>query len=227
MQVRVRRALAFRTLLLKSAPLPSEGYGLSGIEELTMKSTWIAIFGLLVLGAVSAAAAESDSKFKFEDYTHRPMNAVMFIVDAKGNSSLTSISLTTIRKIYDCSITSWKDVPGSDRTDKILPLALVGREAEATKLLEKRIPHFKIGDCVTTIGGPDPSAAVFYAIGTVPANKIGAVENFNAIGYLNYGPLRDGHKALAIIDDLSKKKDRPAVAPSDSTLKNKSYVLAR
>jgi len=190
-----------------------------------MKVTNIVVLGLFVARAV--AAAESESEFKFEDYTPRPMKAVTFIVDAKGNPSLTSISLSTIRKIYDCSITSWKDVPGSDRTDKILPLALIGREADATKLLEKRIPHFKLGDCVTTIGGPDPSSAVFFAIGTVPANKIGAVENFNAIGYLNYGPLRDGHKALAIVDDVRKKKPGPAVAPSDSTLKNKSYALAR
>ncbi len=184
-----------------------------------MNFTSIATLGWFVLGAVTAAAeGKTNSKPSFEDYAPRPMRAVTFIVDAKGNPSLTSISLSTIRKIYDCSITSWKDVPGSDRTDKILP--------HATKLLSKRIPNFKLGDCVTTIGGPDPSAAVFFAIGTVPANKIGAVENFNAIGYLNYGPLRDGHKALAISDDVSKKKPRPAVAPSDSSLKDKSYVLA-
>jgi len=104
---------------------------------------------------------------------------------------------------------------------------MVGPEAEATKLLEGRIPHFKLGPCVTTIRGPDPSASVFYAIGTVKPNQVGAVEIFNAIGYLNYGPLRDGQKILAISDDLSKKKAGAAVAPSDSTLKNRSYVLAR
>jgi len=104
---------------------------------------------------------------------------------------------------------------------------MVGPQAEATKLLEERIPHFKLGACVTTISGPDPSASVFYAIGTVKPNKIGAVEILNAIGYLNYGSLRDGQKLLAISDDLTKRKPGSAVAPSDLTLKNRSYVLAR
>jgi ABC-type phosphate transport system substrate-binding protein len=170
-------------------------------------------------------AAEPSGKPQAESYALRTLKAVTFIVDAKGNPSLTSISLTTIRRIYDCTITNWKDVPGSDRTDKILPLAMIGAAADATKLLEKRISQFKLGPCVTTIAGPDPSAAVFFAIGTVPPNRIGATENFNAIGYLNYGPLRDGHKPLAIIDDLAKKKPRPPIAPTDATIKDKSYVL--
>ena len=193
-------------------------------EEKTMKV--ISISGILVLWSV-AAAADSKGEFKFDKYTPRPLKAVTFIVDRAGNASLSSVSLSTIRKIYDCSITNWKDVPGSDRTDKILPLAMVGKSADATRLLEKQIPNFKIGPCVTTIGGPDPSAAVYFAIGKVGPNKIGAVENFNAIGYLNYGPLRDSHKALAISNDLGKKKSRPAVSPSDASLKDKSYVLTQ
>lgn len=182
----------------------------------------LASWGLLLLPLTAVA---DNGPAKSESYRPRPFKAVTVIVDAKGNPSLSFISLSTLRRIYDCTITHWKDVPGSDRSDKILPLALVGPAADGTKLLHQRIPQFKLGSCVTTISGPDPSSAVFFAIGTVPPNKLGAKENFNAIGYLNYGPLRDGHKALAIIDDLTPKKPRTAVAPSEASIKNKSYAL--
>ena len=190
-----------------------------------MKGAKIFSFVFFFMSSVAAFGADSEGTPAVEEYAPRPMRAVTFIVDSKGNPTLTSISLNTIRKIYNCTLRNWKDVPGSNRTDEIFPVAL-GKKSEATRLLEKRIPKFELGPCVTTIIGPDPSMGVFYGIGPVRPNKFGATENYPAIGYLNYGPLRTGQKPLAISDDLNKKKPGPAVAPSERSLKSRYYVLA-
>lgn len=172
-------------------------------------------------------AAESEPAPRLEFYKERPLRAITLVVSLKGNPSLKSISLSSIRKIYDCTWRSWKDVPGSKRSDDILPIAL-GEDSDTTKLLQKLIPNFRIGKCATVINGPDPSRAVFYSIGVVMPNKMGIKEEaLNAIGFMNFGPLRTGQKALAIIDDIHKKKRSAAVAATEESVKNRSYPLVQ
>ena len=182
----------------------------------------------LGFAASDAASAESSEPApKVERYETRPMKAVSFIVNSKGNPNLKSISLSTIRKIYNCTLRNWKDVPGSNRTDEIQPIALWEQD-EATLFLKKRIPKFELGYCVTVITGPDPSRAAFYAIGVTLPNKLGVTgEAYEAIGYLYYGPLRSGQKALAIVDDLHGKKRTAPVVATDASVQNHSYALAR
>lgn len=185
-----------------------------------------ALLSFVTLGFGFAAPA-SDEPPKVERYESRPLKAVTFIVDTKGNPTLKSVSLSTIRKIYNCTLRNWKDVPGSNRTDEILPIALWEQD-EATQFLRKRIPKFSLGPCVTVITGPEPSRAAYYAIGVTLPNKLGVVgEAYSAIGYLYYGPLRSGQTPLAILDDLHGKKRAAAVAPSDESVANRSYALVR
>lgn len=173
------------------------------------------------------AAFASEEPAKLERYESRPLKAVTFIVDTKGNASLKSISLSTIRKIYNCTLRNWRHVPGSSRTDEILPIALWEQD-EATQFLKKRIPKFSLGPCVSVITGPEPSRAAYYAIGVTLPNKLGVVgEAYSAIGYLYYGPLRTGQTPLAILDDLHGKKPAAPVAPSEKSVENRSYALAR
>jgi ABC-type phosphate transport system substrate-binding protein len=176
---------------------------------------------------LAASASEGEGPPKVERYVSRPLKAVTFIVDTKGNPSLTSISLRTLRKIYNCTLRNWKDVPGSTRTDEILPIALWEQD-EATQFLQKRIPKFALGPCVTVITGPEPSRAAYYAIGVTLPNKLGVVgEAYSAIGYLYYGPLRSGQTPLAILDDLHGKKPAAPIAPSEKSVENRSYALVR
>jgi len=183
-----------------------------------------------LFGFASAAVASDESSQpapKVERYETRPMRAVTFIVNTTGNPNLKSIKLSTLRKIYKCSLRNWKDVPGSNRTDEIQPIALWDRD-EATQFLKKRIPKFELGPCVTVITGPDPSRAAFYAIGVTLPNKLGVTgEAYQAIGYLYYGPLRSGQTPLAIVDDLHGKKRASPVAPTDASVENRSYALVR
>jgi len=196
------------------------------VERQSMKiALLMSLLGFAFSAAAAASGDVSQPAPQVERYVTRPMKAVTFIVDTKGNSNLKSISLSTIRRIYNCSLRNWKDVPGSNRNDEIQPIALWDQD-EATQFLKKRIPKFELGWCVTVITGPDPSRAAFYAIGVTLPNNLGVTgEAYQAIGYLYYGPLRSGQTPLAIVDDLHGKK-RP-VAPSDASVENRSYALAR
>src|ERR1700737_4898500 len=126
----------------------------------------------LLVSLALLANAVSDSNPKPEFYKERPFRAVTFVVSAKGQPTLKSISLSTIRNIYSCKWRNWKDVPGSGRTDDILAIGLWEQE-EATKRLKKMIPGFTFGPCANVYSGPDTSRAVFYAIGTLMQNKMG------------------------------------------------------
>src|SRR5215467_12321450 len=112
------------------------------VDRQSMKiALLMSLLGFAFSVAAAASGDVSQPAPKVERYVTRPMKAVTFIVDTKGNPNLKYISLSTIRRIYNCSLRNWKDVPGSNRSDEIQPIALWDQD-EATIFMKKRIPKF-------------------------------------------------------------------------------------
>jgi len=117
------------------------------------------------------------------------------------DNSVSDLSLEQIASIYTGEITNWKEVGGSDAE-----IVLIGREAgsgtrDGFESITKTEEACKYRQELTSTGD---------VITTVSSNS-------NAIGYASLASVKDSVKAVSV----------DGVSPSESTIKDGSYVVQR
>jgi len=125
----------------------------------------------------------------------------MVIVNESGNPQLYEISVSTLRRIFTCEITNWRDVPGSSRTDEIYAFRQ-DDEAPATQAFKDRVGAIEFGPCLSTLSGPKMNEIMATGLGRVPPNSK-VRELVQGIGYLTSGPRQEGTRILRIRDGKS------------------------
>lgn len=174
------------------------------------------LFGLMF--SASAAAQESGSQ--------KPVSAVLVIVNERGNPKLTKISFRTLRKIYNCEIKNWKQVPGSDRTDPILAYAS-DENSEVSSFFKRRVGKVQLASCVTVISGRQSDKIIATGLAALPSNSK-ASEIVGGIGIINADleGIPKGVRVLAVSDD-NKRPIGPYVIPSPAAIRAQTYPLAQ
>jgi len=160
---------------------------------------WLRCFCVACVVGAGAVKAEPSTNVDVGSGT------LMVIVNESGNPQLREISVSTLRKIFTCQITSWRDVPGSSRTDEI-HVFRQDDEAPATQAFKARVGAIQFGPCLSTLSGPKMNEIMATGLGRVPPNSK-VRELVQGIGYLTSGPRQEGTRILRITD---KKKKRAA-----------------
>jgi phosphate transport system substrate-binding protein len=143
--------------------------------------------------------AEKDSGLK---ETVIAYDGIAIIVN-NANAAVTNLSTTQIRDIFAGNITNWKNVGGNDAA-----ITLVTREAGSgtRTAFQELVMLNKVN--ITN------SAIVQSSTGAITQTVAG---DRNAIGYISFGSLDSAVKALQV----------NGVAPSISTIKDKTYKIQR
>jgi phosphate transport system substrate-binding protein len=143
--------------------------------------------------------AEKDSGLK---ETVIAYDGIAIIVN-NANTALSSLTITQIRDIFAGNVTNWKDVGGSDAH-----ITLVTREAgSGTRTAFQELVMLNKVNITNAAVVQSSTGAI---IQTVSGDR-------NAIGYISYGSLDSSVKALKV----------GGVAPSVSTIKDKTYTIQR
>lgn len=125
------------------------------------------------------------------------------IIVNNANTAISDLTITQIRDIFAGNVTNWKDVGGSDA-----PITIVTREAgSGTRTAFQELVMLNKVNIAN-------SAVVQSSTGAITQTVTG---DRNAIGYISYGSLDSAVKALKV----------GGVAPSVSTIKDKTYTIQR
>lgn len=132
-------------------------------------------------------------------------------------SSAAAIDIPTIRNIYLCNITDWSGVPGSGKTGPITVYARNG--------LSGTTDTFKslVGGLPATTNGNANWAACVHEVDTTEDIATHTATEAGAIGFAGGSAGRAGNKPLAVAVTATSTP----VAPSETTIRNFSYPLAR
>src|SRR5262249_24425875 len=148
--------------------------------------------------------------------------AVIILVNEAGNPGLAKISFSTLRKVFSCQITNWRQVPGAKRTDPILPFPPGGKPA-AIEIFRKRIGNVAFGPCVTSITGPNSEEIIARGLGRVPPTA-NVKEISQGIGFLGWRMPKEGSRALQVGTD-NRTPAGPFVAPDQAEILKGRYPL--
>ena len=154
------------------------------------------------------------------DAGHR--DAVIILVNEAGNPGLAKISFSTLRKVFSCQINNWRQVPGSKRTDAILPFR-PDESSTAMKIFRKRIGNVAFGPCVTSISGPNSEEIIASGMGRVPPTA-NVKEISQGIGFLGWRVPKEGSRALQVGND-NRTPAGPFVAPDQAEILKGRYPL--
>lgn len=148
---------------------------------------------------LSSRALKDDEKASGLKETTLALDGIAIIVNPQN--PVKDLTLEQIAKIYTGEITNWKDVGGNDAE-----IVLIGREAgsgtrDGFESITKTEDLCKYRQELTATGD---------VITTVASNP-------NAIGYASLASIKDSVKALQV----------NGVAPSESTVKDGSYLVQR
>jgi len=127
------------------------------------------------------------------------------------------IDKLTLRAIYSCSLTDWKDVPGSaGKTGTIVVYARNG--------LSGTTDTFKslIGGLPATVAGNANWGSCVHEVDTTDQIASNTSADDNAIGYAGLSGGRAGNQAVAVSADGSAP-----TSPSEATIRDSSYPLTR
>src|SRR5262249_25989324 len=158
--------------------------------------TWARSALFLSVLSMAIARAEPTSSGNAEA-SHR--DAVIILVNEAGNPGLAKISFSTLRKVFSCQITNWQQVPGSKRTDAILPFR-PDESSTAMRIFRKRIGKVTFGACVTSISGPSSEEIIASGLGKVPPTA-NVKEISQGIGFLGWRVPKEGSRALQVGND--------------------------
>jgi len=163
----------------------------------------------------------------FVDYV-LGLDALVILVNDDGNPSLTRMAFSDAKQIWQCNETNWSQVPGSDRTDSILALALEEFRDDTHDFVDRIGGFFQLPPdawwsnypCVNVCFG-DGCTQI---IGTFTANIP------NSIGYSRPTGLMSGNRDLSLCDDSQAPgtcTDTDYVRQSVTTIRDRSYPLSR
>jgi phosphate transport system substrate-binding protein len=126
----------------------------------------------------------------------------------KANATA-AIDIPTLKKIFECTVTDWRDVPNSGRSGRIN--AFRRNDASGTTDTFKNLVGVtKFGACVTIMAE------------TVDIAEKTASDQW-AVGYSGHTALRDGNKCLKVARDANS----PAIDLNVNTIRAFTYPLAR
>lgn len=148
---------------------------------------------------LSSRALTDDEKAAGLAETDLAYDGIAVIVNPKN--TVTDLSVEQIKKIYTGEITNWKDVGGSDAE-----IVLIGREAGSGTR-----------DGFESITGTKDLCKYRQEL-TSTGDVITTVsQNPNAIGYASLASVKESVKAISV----------DGVAPTEATVKDKSYTIQR
>ena len=139
-------------------------------------------------------------------------DAIAVIVNPEN--SINQLTIEQVSQIYQGQITNWKELGGEDR-----PIVCLSRETNSGT-------HVYFLETVVRMGDSDSSALFSQETLLLPSSEgiIAEVrDNPNAIGYDGLGYVTDEVKVLA----LSQGGGKDYVLPSEATVKDNSYPIAR
>ena len=144
------------------------------------------------------------------------LDGVSLFVNKSGNAA-TGIDIPTIRNIYLCNITDWSGVPGSGLTGPIKVYARNG--------LSGTTDTFKtlVGGLPATTNGNANWPACVTEVDTTDDIANHTINENDAIGFAGGSAGRAANKALAVAVNATS----PAIPPSEETIRDFSYPLAR
>ena len=181
--------------------------------------TWARSALLLSTLSLATAAAEPTAG-QTAGAGHR--DAVIILVNEAGNPGLAKISFSTLRKVFSCQITNWQKVPGSKRTDAILPFR-PDENSTAMKIFRKRIGKVAFGSCVTSISGPNSEEIIASGLGRVPPTA-NVKEISQGIGFLGWRVPKEGSRALQVGND-NRTPAGPFVSLDETEILKGRYPL--
>ena len=178
--------------------------------------TSLAVLVTMICSASSLAQEQKNAK---------PISAVLVIVNERGNPKLKKISFSTLRKIYNCEIKNWKNVPGSDRTDPILAYAS-DEISEASLLFKRLVGNVQLANCVSLISGLQSDRIIASGLAALPPDSK-AKEVLQGIGIISADlkEIPKGVRVLAVSDNNAKPAG-PFVAPTEEAIRSHVYPLA-
>jgi ABC-type phosphate transport system substrate-binding protein len=178
---------------------------------------WIVFLTTLICGAAAAGQEPNGRK---------PVSGVLVIVNERGNPKLKKISFSTLRKIYNCEIKSWKDVPGSDRTDPILAYAS-DESSEVSLFFMRRVGKVQLANCVTVISGQQSDKIIASGLAALPANS-NVKEVVQGVGIISADlpEIPKGVRVLSVSDN-NKKPAGPYITPSPEAIRTQTYPLSQ
>lgn len=139
-------------------------------------------------------------------------DAIAVIVNPEN--PITQLTIEQVSQIYQGQITNWKELGGEDR-----PVVCLSRETNSGT-------HVYFLETVVRMGDSNNSALFSQETLLLPSSEgiIAEVrDNPNAIGYDGLGYVTDEVKVLA----LSQGNDKDYILPSEATVKDNSYPIAR
>lgn len=145
----------------------------------------------------------------------------------QASDSETCIDIDTIREIYLCHITDWRDVAA--RLNHCFPPPPPGDPSPITVYarngLSGTTDTFKtlIGGLPATVAGNANWAACVHEVDTTDDIATHTSNEAGAIGFAGLSAGRPGNKALAVAATATGT----AIAPTQATIRNFSYPLSR
>jgi ABC-type phosphate transport system substrate-binding protein len=173
---------------------------------------------------IGQAAANN---LEFVDYV-LGLDAVLILVNDDGNPSLTRMAFSDARQVWQCNETNWSQVPGSDRTDSILVLALEEFRDDTHDFVDRIGGFYQLPPdgwwsnygCVNVCVGDGCTQIIGTFTASIPSS----------IGYSRLPGLMSGNRDLSLCDDSQAPgtcTDTDYVRQSVTTIRDRSYPLSR